>query len=330
MSFYNQIQLIYNKFKYLLNYNDYFNNHIYKNNIINILILITNIYKKNKNINNIIDILLKNNFSLIFKEYKESTEYIKYHEYKDVVNNIFNIYDYNLFKIKLENKKIVNIEININDIKYNIYIYNFYIKNDTSDELIIKNEIMIKKIYNKFNFKIYKYNYLFNNIKKIYFTNNYSINNYSIKFNNPISISIYDGLIEYFNKPRMGGIKIIQNPDFLLYINILLHKYRSSIIIQSYLNKINKLFINNNITIYKYIIILKDTNVKLYSLIIYTIKKIINNKINIFNNRFKIIYKNNYKLYNIYRYLYNDINYIYKQKDNLLQINLNSKIKYII
>ena len=124
MSFYNQIQLIYNKFKYLLNYNDYFNNHIYKNNIINILILITNIYKKNKNINNIIDILLKNNFSLIFKEYKESTEYIKYHEYKDVVNNIFNIYDYNLFKIKLENKKIVNIEININDIKYNIYIYN--------------------------------------------------------------------------------------------------------------------------------------------------------------------------------------------------------------
>ena len=320
-------------FNYLYKYNIYFNDN-YNYKLINIFILITNIYKKNKNINNIIELIKLNNYKHTINKINEKIIY----------------YDYEYFKITLGNrnhinKNIIIISININNnLIYDIYIHDYDFDYDVAEKIMIKKTYKDTDTDTDTNKKLKMYNYNYNpsisidsynmlnnsnddrfykssidnhiidlNIKKKYYSNIYYSKNYIIFI--PIFINNKINDICYLEKIIKPCFEDICNDDYLYDIN-----YR-------YINKkfIILTYITNTIYVKKYFFYDEKKNI----LIKYYIENM-NNKS--YNRKFKSIKKNkkNLKLYN--KYLYNSFTK-YNLKihfNNYLKIHLNNKIKFLI
>ena len=313
MDFYNNYLILYNNFKYLIGYNEYLND----NNFIKIIIFIQNInmYKKlhmNYNYNVIIEksnkyIINKyNTFDIIFlNNIKKIHKYQKYYD-NDVDYNKF----YNLFMLKIYN--------------YKLYIYDIidkYYDEYNKINFIIKKKINNMNIYkyNIFNIKdlnniLYNYNNkknykdMFFNIKKIYYKNNYSNKNYYIIYNSNIIVKRNDN--KHIYKPNISRKILKLNINFEETYN----NY-----IDNYINykKIYKIYINNNVIIYKYSSF-KNNN---YNYIIYFNK---NNYYVKYNIKYTF-----FKYTKIYFKLKSSINNLTK-KINRIKTFYNNKLLYVI
>ena len=309
MDFYNNYLILYNNFKYLIGYNEYLND----NNFIKIIIFIQNInmYKKlhmNYNYNVIIEksnkyIINKyNTFDIIFlNNIKKIHKYQKYYD-NDVDYNKF----YNLFMLKIYN--------------YKLYIYDIidkYYDEYNKINFIIKKKINNMNIYkyNIFNIKdlnniLYNYNNkknykdMFFNIKKIYYKNNYSNKNYYIIYNSNIIIEYSD--YKHIYKPNISRKILKLNMNFDVNYD------------DDYINykKIYKIYINNNVKIYKYNCIEYNN----YNYLIYINKN---------NYYFKYYIEYNYYKYAKIYYKLNAIKYLI-QKINRIKTFYNNKLLYVI
>ena len=306
MNTYYYKEIIYEHFKYLLNYNSLFT----KNGIINLIIRISEIYAIYDK--NIIELLIQNNFNYSEYPYKYGYGYINCYDYKYfkiifmknfkdfsysnsfklILNNyyIFNNYEYNIFIYDNEpgyfeehNRcKINNYIIKKYNTDKNIKLYSYY--NSIHEYKNKKNRKNMEKYDNTYNKYFLQY-------YKKYYTNLYSNKNYYININFNT---------ELFNKSK---------PGFLYKLNF----YGTFDSIE--FTKLHKIYLNNETIIYKYF----DKKKQILKYFIINLKIIHYTYLN-----YK--YNNSYIKYNkIYNKLQGNIDL-----KNSVQIYLNNKIIYLI